>query len=89
METLTINLSTILFHLFVYYVCFNILTLFIEWDEIKQNKITIKILLNPFRNFKKNDFGGYLLVMLLSLIPYLLIIWIGFEISKYTINIIW
>ena len=90
METLTIDLSAILFHLFIYYICFNSITILINWGDYFANQTkTIKKILNPFRDFKMEYFGAFIMLMLISLIPYLLIIWIESEISKYTINIIW
>ena len=90
METLTINLSTLLFHLFVYYICFNLVTILIGWSDNFANQTkTIKKILNPFRDFKIEYFGAFILLMILSLIPYSLIIWIDYLISTIKLNIIW
>jgi len=62
METLTIDLSTILFHLFIYYICFNTLTILVGWgDNFANQPKTIKKFLNPFRDFKMEYFGVFLL----------------------------
>ena len=90
METITIDLSLILFHSFVYYICFNLITILMGWgDNFANQTKTIKKILNPFRDFEIEYFGAFILLMLLSLIPYSLIILIESAISKYTINIIW
>ena len=90
METITIDLSTILFHSFVYYICFNLITILIDWrDNFAKQTKTIKKILNPFRDFKIEYFGPYLLLMMGSIIPYLLIIWIDYLISTIKLNIIW
>ena len=90
METLTIDLSTILFHLFIYYICFNTLTILIGWgDNFKNQTKTIKKILNPFRDFKIEYFGPFIIIMIGALIPYLLALWLLYEMSKYKINIIW
>ena len=90
METITIDLSTILFHSFVYYICFNLITILIDWrDNFAKQTKTIKKILNPFRDFKIEYFGAYLLLMMGSIIPYLLIIWIDYLISTIKLNIIW
>ena len=90
METLTIDLSTLLFHLFVYYICFNLVTILIGWSDNFANQTkTIKKILNPFRDFKIEYFGAFILLMILSLIPYSLIIWIDYLISTIKLNIIW
>ena len=51
METLTIDLSTLLFHLIIYYICFNLITILIGWHDnfAKQTK-TIKKILNDSQN---------------------------------------
>lgn len=90
METITIDLSLILFHSFVYYICFNLITILIGWSDNFANQTkTIKKFLNPFRDFKIEYFGLFIILMLLSLIPYLLIILIDYLISTIKLNIIW
>lgn len=90
METITINISSLLFHLFLYYICFNSLTILIGWgDNFANQTKTIKKILNPFRDFEIKYFGSFVIVMLMTLIPYLLILWGLYEMSKYKINIIW
>ena len=90
METLTIDLSTLLFHLIIYYICFNLITILIGWgDNFANQTKTIKKILNPFRDFEMTYFGPYLLLMIGSIIPYLLIIWIDHLISTIKLNIIW
>ena len=90
METLTINLSTLLFHSIIYYICFNSITILIGWgDNFANQTKTIKKILNPFRDFKIEYFGAFILLMILSLIPYSLIIWIDYLISTIKLNIIW
>ena len=43
METLTINLSTLLFHSIIYYICFNSITILIGWgDNFANQTKTIK-----------------------------------------------
>ncbi len=90
METLTIDLSTLLFHLIIYYICFNLITILIGWSDNFANQTkTIKKILNPFRDFKIEYFGPFILLMILSFIPYYLIIWIDYLISTIKLNIIW
>ena len=90
MKTLTIDLSLILFHLFTYYICFNLITILIGWrDNFANQTKTIKKILNPFRDFKIEDFVPYLSLMILSLMPYFLIIPIDYLISTMKLNIIW
>ena len=90
METIRIDLSLTLFHLFTYYICFNLITILIGWrDNFANQTKTIKKILNPFRDFKIEYFGPFILLMMLSLIPYFLIIWIDYLISTIKLNIIW
>ena len=90
METLTIDLSTLLFHLIIYYICFNLITILIGWSDNFANQTkTIKKILNPFRDFKIEYFGAFIILMIISLIPYFLIIWIDYLISTIKLNIIW
>ena len=90
METLTIDLSTLLFHLIIYYICFNLITILIDWgDNFANQTKTIKKILNPFRDFKIEYFGAFIILMIISLIPYFLIIWIDYLISTIKLNIIW
>ena len=90
MKTLTIDLSLILFHLFTYYICFNLITILIGWgDNFANQTKTIKKILNPFRDFKIEYLGPFMTLMLVSLIPYFLIIWIDYLISTIKLNIIW
>ena len=90
METLTIDLSTLLFHLFIYYICFNSFTILMGWgDNFANQTKKKKKFLNPFRDFKMKYFGVFIILMLLSLIPYFLIIWIDYLISTIKLNIIW
>ena len=90
METLTIDLSTLLFHLFVYYICFNLITILIGWgDNFANQTKTIKKILNPFRDFKIEYFGPFLVLMIFSVIPDLLIILLESIILEFNINIIW
>ena len=90
METLTIDLSTLLFHSIIYYICFNSITILIGWrDNFANQTKTIKKILNPFRDFKIEYFGPFIILMIVSLIPYFLIIWIDYLISTIKLNIIW
>jgi len=90
METLTIDLSTILFHSIIYYICFNSITILIGWgDNFANQTKTIKKILNPFRDFTIEYFGLFIVLMVFSVIPYLLIIWLESIISEFNINIIW
>ena len=90
METLTIDLSTLLFHLIIYYICFNLITILVDWSDNFANQTkTIKKILNPFRDFKIEYFVPFMALIILSLIPYLLIIWIDYLISTIKLNIIW
>lgn len=90
METLTIDLSTTLFHLFVYYICFNLITILIGWgDNFANQTKTIKKILNPFRDFKNIEKEICEIIFLIAFMLYLLIIWIDYLISTIKLNIIW
>ncbi len=90
METLTIDLSTLLFHLIIYYICFNLITILINWSDYFANQTkTIKKILNPFRDSKNIEKGIYATIFLIAFMPYFLIIRIGHLISTIKLNIIW
>jgi len=92
METITIDVSSILYYVLPYYIIFNIFTLILS-DSVTYNISNILCILNPFREFsikgKNNSVGTYLLVILFTLIPYTLIMLVLHLISKYNYNIIW
>ena len=90
METLTIDLSTLLFHLIIYYICFNLITILLGWSDNFANQTkTIKKFLNPFRDSKNIEKGVYTTIFIITFVPYFLIIWTDYLISTIKLNIIW
>ena len=85
MQTLIIEMSTILTHLIGVYIIFNLIS--ILFCSIK---ITLRKLFNPFREYKKGEGGAYFFVIFISLIIWL--IFYGLYVSviqKYNFIITW
>ncbi len=91
METITVNLSVILYYVILYYVVFNINTIIFSDEKVIKfyNTKSILNILNPFRELREIDGGNYILIMLFSLIPYGILLDIICFIKTYNIDFIW
>jgi len=91
MDTITINMSSILYYIGIYYIALVILTLI--FDDTKINFNNILSIFNPFRDFAKNpkecSFANIFFLLLIALIPYGIILGLIYFIQQYHFNIVW